>query len=150
MTPRLRSSSSRTWFLPADLRAPLSAGVGVFVAAWLFISYVPVFGKWLYGDVRFYENWGGMMANHAVPYRDFNIEYPPGALITFLGPTYLRKLAGYHGTYFFWFRVEILVIGVVALVAMAWALHFLGASRRRAYWAFGVAGVAPALLGPIA
>jgi len=50
--------------------------------------------------VRFYENWGGMMANHLVPYRDFNIEYPPGALITFLAPrTYVRKLAGYHGTY---------------------------------------------------
>jgi hypothetical protein len=150
MTPRLRSSSSRTWFLPADLRAPLSAGVGVFVAAWLFVSYVPVFGKWLYGDVRFYENWGNMMANHAVPYRDFNIEYPPGALITFLAPTYLRKLAGYHGTYFFWFRVELLVIGIAALIAMAWALKFLGASRRRAFWSLCVAGIAPALLGPIA
>ena len=150
MTPRLRSSSSRTWFLPADLRAPLLAGVGVFVAAWLFISYVPVFGKWLYGDVRFYETWGGMMANRLVPYRDFNIEYPPGALGTFMLPVYLRKLAGYHGTYFFWFRVELLVIGIAALIAMAWALHYLGASRRRAFWALCVAGVAPALLGPIA
>jgi hypothetical protein len=150
MTPRLRSSSSRTRFLPADLRAPLLAGVGVFVAAWLFISFVPVFGTWLYGDVRFYENWANMMAGHAVPYRDFNIEYPPGALITFLVPTYLRKLAGYHETYFFWFRVELLVIGIAALVAMAWALHHLGASRRRAFWALCVAGVAPALLGPIA
>jgi hypothetical protein len=150
MKPRLRSSSSRTSFLPADLRAPLRAGVGVFVAAWLFVSYVPVFGKWLYGDVRFYETWGGMMANHLVPYRDFNIEYPPGALVTFIAPTYLRKLAGYHGTYFFWFRVELLVIGIAALVAMAWTLHFLGASRRRAFWALCVAGLAPALLGPIA
>jgi hypothetical protein len=150
MMSRLRSSSSRTRFLPADLRAPLAAGVGVFVAAWLFVSYLPVYGKWLYGDVRFYENWGSMMANHAVPYRDFNIEYPPGALITFLAPTYLRKLAGYHGTYFFWFRVELLVIGIAALIAMAWALEFLGASRRRAFWALCVAGVAPALLGPIA
>jgi uncharacterized membrane protein len=143
MTQRLRSSSSRPWFLPADLRAPLLAGVGVFVAAWLFVSYLPVFGKWLYGDVRFYETWGGMMANHAVPYRDFNIEYPPGALITFIAPTYLRKLAGYHGTYYFWFRVELLVIGIAAL-------HYLGASRRRTFWALCVAGIAPALLGPIA
>jgi hypothetical protein len=151
MTPRLRrSSSSRTWFLPADLRAPLLAGVGVFVSAWLFVSYVPVFGKWLYGDVRFYETWGTLMANHAVPYRDFNIEYPPGALITFIAPTYLRKLAGYHGTYYFWFRVELLVIGIAVLIAMAWALECLGASRRRAFWALCVAGISPALLGPIA
>jgi hypothetical protein len=150
MNPRPRGSSSRTSFLPADLRAPLLAGAGVFVAAWLFVSYLPVYGKWLYGDVRFYETWGSMMANHAVPYRDFNIEYPPGALITFLAPVYLRKLAAYHGTYYFWFRVELLVIGIAALVAMAWALHFLRVSRRRAFWSLCVAGIAPALLGPIA
>jgi hypothetical protein len=150
MNPRSRSSSSRSPFLPADLRAPLLAGVGVFAAAWTVVSYVPVFGKWLYGDVRFYETWGTLMANHAVPYRDFNIEYPPGALISFIVPTYLRKLAGYHGTYYFWFRFELLVIGIAALVAMAWALAFLGASRRRAFWALCAAGVAPALLGPIA
>ena len=150
MKTRLRSSSRRSWFLPADLRRPLLAGVGLFVSSWLFVSYVPAFGNWLYGDVRFYENWGGMMANHAVPYRDFNIEYPPGALITFIAPTYLRKLAGYHGTYYFWFRFELLVIGIAVLIAMAWALAHLGASRRRAFWALCVAGVAPALLGPIA
>jgi hypothetical protein len=150
MTPRSRSSSSRSRFLPAGLRAPLLAGVGVFVAAWLFVSYLPIYGKWLYGDVRFYETWGNMMANRAVPYRDFNIEYPPGALITFVAPVYLRKLAGYHGTYYLWFRIELLVIGVAALVAMAWALHYLRASRRRAFWALCIAGVAPALLGPIA
>ena len=142
--------SRRSSFLPAELRGPLLAGIAVFVASWLFVCFVPAFANWLYGDVRFYENWGTVMANHAVPYRDFRIEYPPGALVTFIGPTYLRKLAGYHGTYYVWFRVELLVIGVAALVAMAWALAHLGASRRRAYAALCVAGVAPALLGPIA
>ena len=140
----------RSSFLPAELHGPLLAGVAVFVAAWLFVCFVPAFADWLYGDVRFYENWGTAMANHAVPYRDFRIEYPPGALVTFIGPTYLRKLAGYHGTYYEWFRVELLVIGVVSLAVMACALAQLGASRRRAYAALCVAGVAPALLGPIA
>jgi hypothetical protein len=150
MTSKLRSSISRTPLLPAELRAPLVTGIGLFVASWLFISFTPFFGDYLFGDVRAYETWGGLMANHAVPYRDFNIEYPPGALATFLAPTYLRKLAGYHGTYFFWFRVELLVIGVAALIAMAWALAYLEASRRRAYWALCIAGIGPALLGPIA
>ncbi len=136
--------------LPAELRRPLLAGVAVFVASWLFVSFLPAFKIWLYGDVRFYENWGNLMTNHQVPYRDFHIEYPPGALPTFMVPVYLRKLAGYHSTYFFWFRAELLVIGVAALVAMAWALAQLGASRRRAYAALSVAGIAPALLGPIA
>lgn len=149
--PRTRSSRSRISFLPpAELRRPLLAGAGLLVASWVFLSYVPAFAVWLYGDVRFYENWGSMMASHLVPYRDFKIEYPPGALITFLVPVYARKLAGYHGTYYEWFRVEILVIGLLSLFAMAWTLAFLGASRRRAYAALCVAGIAPALLGPIA
>ena len=148
--PRLRSPSRRNSFLPAELRGPLLAGAGVFVASWVFVSYVPVFSAWLYGDVRFYETWGGFMAGHLVPYRDFRIEYPPGALPIFLGPVYLRKFAGYHGTYYEWFRVELLVIGLLIEVAMAYALAFLGASRRRAYAALCFAGAGPALLGPIA
>ena len=148
---RLRKPSSRSSLLPpADYRRPLAAGVALFVASWLLLSYLPAFSVWLYGDVRFYENWGAMLAAHLVPYRDFRIEYPPGAMITFLVPVYARKLAGYHGTYYDWFRVEILVIGVLSLIVMAWALAFLGASRRRAYAALCVAGIAPALLGPIA
>jgi uncharacterized membrane protein len=148
--PRPRSPSRRTSFLPAELRGPLLAGAGVFVASWLFVSYVPAFSTWLYGDVRFYENWGALLANHGVPYRDFRIEYPPGALPIFLGPVYLRKFAGYHGTYYEWFRVELLVIGLLIEVAMAYALAFLGASRRRAYAALCFAGAGPVLLGPIA
>ncbi len=149
--PRTRSPSSRRSLLPpAELRRPLLAGAALFVASWAFVSYVPAFANWLYGDVRFYENWGAMMANHLVPYRDFKIEYPPGALITFLAPIYARKLAGYHGTYYDWFRVEILVIGILSLLAMAWVLASLGASRRRAYAALCLAGIAPALLGAIA
>jgi uncharacterized membrane protein len=148
--PRIRSSSSRSPFLPAELRGPLLAGFGAFVASWLFVSYLPAYGAWLYGDVRFYETWGSFMSNHLVPYRDFNIEYPPGALPVFLGPVYLRKLADYYGTYFVWFRVELLVIGVFTLIAMAYALAHLGASRRRAYAALCFAGAGPVLLGPIA
>jgi Glycosyltransferase family 87 len=146
--PRTRSSSSRSSFLPAELRGPLLAGVGVFVASWAFVSFVPAFSAWLYGDVRFYETWGSYMSNHLVPYRDFDIEYPPGALPVFLVPVYLRKLADYHGTYYFWFRVELLVIGSLALVAMAHALAQLRASPRRAYAALCFAGLGPALLGP--
>jgi uncharacterized membrane protein len=147
---RLRRSSTRSLSLPPELRRPLLAGAGVFVAAWSFVSFFPPYGDWLMGDVRFYVNWANMMANHLVPYRDFNLEYPPGALPSFLAPIYLRKLVGYSGTYVFWFRVELLVIGLLTLVAMAYALAQLGASRRRAYAALCFAGIGPVLLGPIA
>jgi hypothetical protein len=143
--PRIRSS-----FLPAELRRPLLAGLTVFVASWLFISFVPAFSTWLVGDVRFYDAWANMLANHAIPYRDFRLEYPPGALPVFVVPVYLRKLAGYYSNYYVWFRVELLVIGMLTTAAMAWALGQLGASRRRTYAALCLAGVMPALLGPIA
>ena len=66
----------------------------------------------------------------------------------FLGPVYLRKLFGYSGTYYDWFRVELLVIGLLMLAATAYALAQLGTSRRRAYAALCLVGIGPVLLGP--
>ncbi|MGD0715030.1 MAG: hypothetical protein ABSB24_12730 [Gaiellaceae bacterium] len=140
-------SSSRP---QADLRRPLLVGAVLLVAAWAFIAFTPVFSTWLFGDARFYENWGGWLAAHLVPYRDFRVEYPPGALPTFVAPVYLRKIFGYYSTYYFWLRVELLVFALIGLAVMAVVLRGLGASRRRAYAALSVAGVAPAVLGPIA
>ena len=146
-----RISSRLSSFLPpADLRRPALLGAGLLVASWAFIAFTPVFSTWLFGDARYYENWGGWIAAHQVPYRDFNIEYPPGALPTFVAPVYLRKLFFYHGTYFFWLRVEILVFALLTLAVMVFVLGRLGVSRRRAYAVCAAAGVAPAVLGPIA
>ena len=146
-----RISSRLSSFLPpADLRRPALLGAGLLVASWAFIAFTPVFSTWLFGDARYYENWGTWIAAHQVPYRDFNIEYPPGALPTFVAPVYLRKLFFYHGTYFFWLRVEILVFALLTLAVMVFVLGRLGVSRRRAYAVCAAAGVAPAVLGPIA
>ena len=131
-------------------RRPVLLAAAVLVGAWAFVSFLPPFQVWLYGDVRFYENWGVWIANHLVPYRDFRIEYPPGALPVFALPPYLRKAFDYHGTYYFWFRVELLGIMLLCLLANERALAHLGASRRRMYAALAFAAVAPALLGPIA
>jgi uncharacterized membrane protein len=147
----MSSPSRRSSFrLPPELRGPLLAGSVLFVAAWAFVSFTPVFAKWLYGDVRFYENWANMMTNHQLPYRDFRIEYPPFALPVLAAPIYVRKLFGYHATYFEWFRIELLVLGLLVEVVMAYALAALRASRRHAYVALCVAGAGPALLGPVA
>jgi hypothetical protein len=133
-----------------DLRGPLVLGALLAVAGWAFYSFVHVFAGWLLGDARQYETWGNLVTNHAVPYRDFDVEYPPGALPAFVVPVYLRKLAGYHGTYFDWLRAELLVLQLGCLVAMALALVRLGASRRRAYLALAAAGGGSGILGPIA
>jgi uncharacterized membrane protein len=133
-----------------DLGWPLLASAAFAVGGWALISFAHVFAYWLFGDARFYSNWGSWIASHRVPYRDFNLEYPPGSVPLFVAPVYLRKLFGYHGTYFFWLRVEILACQLLGLVAMTWALAHLRASRRRAYAALCTAGVASAVLGPIA
>lgn len=135
---------------PPELRGPLLAGALITIATWTFIVATPVFRHWLYGDARYYENWGSWMTEHQVPYRDFRVEYPPGALPTFVAPVYLRKLAGYHGTYFFWLWFEVLVFALLVLPGMGWTLARLGASRRRLYAALCAAAVTPALLGPVA
>lgn len=147
MSAPSRRSSFR---LPSELRGPLLAGCLLFVGSWLFLSFVPFFEKWLYGDVRLYENWANMITGRQLPYRDFRIEYPPLALPVLALPVYARKLVGYHGTYYEWFRVELLVIGLATQVALVYALAALRATRRHAYLALAIAGIGPALLGPIA
>jgi len=131
-------------------RRPLLAGAALTVASWAFVSFTPIFAKWLFGDAREYEYWGNLMTSHLVPYRDFDVEYPPGSLPTFVIPVYLRVLFGHSNTWYFWFRVELLVLALLLLLAVTWALAGLGASRRHAYAALCIAGVTPALLGPIA
>ncbi|HTO26864.1 MAG TPA: hypothetical protein VMJ49_13240 [Gaiellaceae bacterium] len=129
-------------------RGPLLAGIALTIAAWAFVSFAHVFQYWLYGDARLLENWGNWIADHQIPYRDFGVEYPPLSLPTFVVPVYLRKLAGHYDTWYFWFRIELLVIALLLIVTMTWALAGLRASKRHAYLALAVAGVAPALLGP--
>jgi uncharacterized membrane protein len=132
-----------------DLRGPLLVGALLALCSWAVISFVHVFANWLLGDARAYEAWGNLATNHALPYRDFNVEYPPGALPAFILPIYLHKLSGYHGSYFDWLRVELLLLQLGCLVAMASALLRLGASRTRAYRALAVAGAGSGILGPI-
>jgi Glycosyltransferase family 87 len=129
---------------------PTLAGGAAFVLSWCVVSFASFFQPWLYGDVRFYENWGNWTATHLMPYRDFSLEYPPGALLSFLFPLYARKAFGYIWTYYIWFRIELLLIGLLVIVVAAWALRLVGASRRRAYAALVFMGIAPLMLGPIA
>jgi uncharacterized membrane protein len=151
-----RRSPSRTLRSPslrADrvrLLGPQLAAAAVFTVIWYVMTHVAYYWNWLFGDVNLYENWGTLTAAHYLPYRDFPLEYPPGAIPIFISPIYLRKLAGYHETYYNWFRIELLVVGLLTIVVAAWALRMLGASSARMYAALLFIGAGPILLGPIA
>src|SRR4051794_33555014 len=101
-----------------ELRGPLLAGAALTVATWAFVAFTPVFAYWLYGDARYLENWGTWIAGHQVPYRDFDVEYPPLALPTFVVPVYLHSLFGHAGTWYFWFRIELLALALLLLLAI--------------------------------
>lgn len=110
-------------------------GCVVFVGA----CSVPWVGLWSgegKADTGLYREYGTRMAHGQVPYRDFYVEFPPGALAALVVPA----LPGGH--YVAWFKGLMLLVGLgcVAVVAVA---------RPRLRAVLPVA-VAPALLGPIA
>jgi glycosyl transferase family 87 len=123
-------------------------GVGVgLVGAVVFLAAasLPTVGLWNHGsrgDVAAYERIGEEIRHGEVPYRDFYVEYPPGALPMFVAPT----LAGEYGRTF---RLLAGGLGAVTVVVLAATLASLGASRRRLWCAAFAAGVAPPLLGVV-
>ena len=100
-------------------------------------------------DTPVYQRYGDAMARGQVPYRDFGLEYPPGAL-----PVFVLPALGHHDeSQFASFRrsFEWLMwgCGVAMLVAMAFALHALAASERRTVGALLFASLAPLALGSV-
>jgi uncharacterized membrane protein len=79
-----------------------------------------------------------------VPYRDFFMEYPPGALAVFLPPQ-LFGSAHYNAA----FKSLMALCGAATLVAVALLLVRLEASRPRLWSALGLLALSPVALGPI-
>ena len=97
-------------------------------------------------DTPVYERYGSAMDSGQVPYRDFAVEYPPGALPVFVLPA----LGGAHGdTYRRRFEALMAFLGEAMLVAVAFALVSLGAGKRWLLAGLGLAALAPVLLGPV-
>jgi uncharacterized membrane protein len=94
-------------------------------------------------DTGLYSLYGTRMAHGLVPYRDFFIEFPPGALV----PLVLPALPGSH--YVVWFKIFAALCGAGTIVCLAVILTRLRVTDRSAYLALGVAAVAPAALGAI-
>jgi len=118
-------------------RAVLAAVV--FVVAWWAL------GHWFFAhgripDTPFYQGYGLELRNGAVPYRDFSLDYPPGALPVFAAPTY----AGHPtdiGDYQRWFARLMLAcgLGVLAFVLLA----------RPPLHGVALVALSPVLLGPL-
>jgi hypothetical protein len=62
----------------------------VLLASWAMLDH------WFFShgrivDTPYYQGYGLSMRNGELPYRDFAVDYPPGALPVFLAPTYVGE-----------------------------------------------------------
>jgi glycosyl transferase family 87 len=97
-----------------------------------------------YRDVGLYGDYARGLLDGQVPYRDFFVEYPPGAFAVFTPPALLPE-----GDYRHAFKILMALLGVGMLVVAALILVRLGASSRRLYGTLAVLALVPLALGPV-
>jgi uncharacterized membrane protein len=93
------------------------------------------------GDTRLYEDYADAVLDGDVPYRDFFVVYPPGALPVFVVPA----LAG--DDYELAFKLLAILLGAAMVALVVWLLDSLGAPPTRQVAAAAVVGLSPAALG---
>ena len=120
----------------------LAAAVGLGVGLLLISGLV---GDPGISDTLVYERYGERVAAGDLPYRDFVVEYPPGALIPFVLPALVSSANHRYEPLF-----ELLMtVGLAAIcVLIALSLQALRASTRRILLAFGAFALGAGLLGP--
>ena len=129
------------------MSAPASLPTLLATAIFLVSSAIPTAGLFrsqTVGDVHLYKEYGEEMLAGNIPYRDFFVEYPPGAL-----PALLLPALAPSGHYDSVFKAEMALCGVAAVFALVVALTAIEASRRRIYIALLAAAIAPLALGDI-
>ncbi len=137
-----------SWSRPASAASAVAAGlvaVVLFLVVWGvlhrgFFTHHPIV------DTPVYERYGSAMDDGRVPYRDFSVEYPPGAL-----PVFVLPALGDVDSETFRVRFEGLMVslGEAMLVCVALALLALGAGSARLLAALGFVALAPLALGPV-
>jgi Glycosyltransferase family 87 len=145
------STRLASWSQQAD---PRRAVVAAALALAVFIGTWAVLHRGFYRhsqivDTPVYQNYGDAIGNGKVPYRDFGLEYPPGALPAFVIPSLLRSPDGDLDRYRDRFEAEMLVCGGLAVLFVLSALLSLEAGPVRLGLALGFTALAPLLLGSV-
>jgi hypothetical protein len=142
------SNPSQSSSLQPDQRyiALGAVAIAVFIGGWIALHY-----GWLSRgqiiDTPVYEKYGDEMARGNVPYRDFGVEYPPGAL-----PTFVLPALGHEGdpvAYKRRFGALMALCGVGLLIALVFSVASLGFGTGAAAGALLLAALAPVLLGTV-
>ena len=135
---------AKSWSAPSERRLLVGA-VGLFLVA-LTLLHWGWYQHALILDTAEYHRYGDAMVEGRVPYRDFSVEYPPGALPAFALPALGRPSFSIYNREF---QLLMALCGVGALAAMASALRSLGASTERVAAALGFFALAPLAFGSV-
>ena len=133
---------------PVDpLLAAFAAGLAsmLFLFSWTLLHH-GFYEREQVVDTPVYERYGRAIDDGHVPYRDFAVEYPPGALPVFALPalgdvsfeTFVRRFEGLMAA-----------VGLALVAFVAAALAGLGASTRRLAAALGFVALAPLAVGSV-
>ena len=143
---------------PVPLSSPVpERGAGAALVAALAVSaFLVAWGALHYGfythrlllDTPIYEGYGDAVLRGHVPYRDFSLEYPPGALPVFVAPS-LPVGHGQLHAYTQVFEGVMGICGMAAVAAVALILVRDGAGSRRLVAALGLASLGALALGPV-
>jgi hypothetical protein len=110
------------WGLLLPRRAiPAAAGGIALLFAACSLPNVGLFDGDVVGDIPLYQTYGEAVLDGRVPYRDFFVEYPPGALPALVAPAAASDYASA-------FNLAQAGLGALAVSLVAVALAALGAS----------------------
>jgi hypothetical protein len=139
------SALAKSWSASSE---PSRLAVG---AAGLFlVSLALLHWGWYQHDLILdtveYHRYGTAMVDGQVPYRDFRVEYPPGALPAFAAPAVGKPSFTLYNREF---QVLMALCGLAALAAMAVALRSLRVTVDGTAAALGFFALAPLVLGSV-
>src|SRR6266576_3634492 len=126
------------------------AAIALFVISWTLL-HVGFYKHKQLIDTPVYQRYGNAIADGKVPYRDFALEYPPGALPVFALPGLAKPgrdqqvSTGFRRS----FETIMWLCGAAAVAAMAIVLRALRRSTLNVWAALCFAAVAPLLLGSV-
>ena len=123
-----------------------AASAALFLGSWTLLHQLWYSSAGEIVDTPGYETYGDAIAAGQVPYRDFAVEYPPGALLPMLAPE-LTAARGDFGAYGHSFEKWMAGAGVLMTLLAALALAALNPSPTRAVASMTLVGGSPLLLG---
>jgi hypothetical protein len=130
----------------AGSAALVAAALGLFLVSWSLLHHGTFVGDQI-TDTGLYEVYGDKIAQGEMPYRDFRLEYPPGAVPVFVLPSLGHE--GDRAAYDRWFDRLMALCGCLAIGGAGIALRALGASTARTAAALGLVAVSPLLVGSV-